>query len=286
MNTDAVSAVTVPRVRRPADPLLAQRIISAVILVPLVIANIWLGGWAFRFLVILCAVLLAYEYGRMLTRAPRYGTRFAAFVGVSIAVGFAVVASHGPAAGFWLPVLSAVTAFAIGARIVGDRVRAFTGVLYIGVPALAVVWLRDLPDQGLLALLSVLVCVWLTDTASYFTGRRFGVARLAPRLSPNKTWAGFWGGLAAGPVALAFIAAVDGHGVLLLAALTGLVLALAGQGGDLFESWLKRGCGTKDSGRLIPGHGGLLDRLDSLMFAAPTMVVLCLVFGGGALPWR
>jgi phosphatidate cytidylyltransferase len=145
------------------------------------------------------------------------------------------------------------------------------GVLYVSLPCLALLWIRDLPG-GLETLLWVLALVWATDTAAYVAGRGIGGPRLAPRISPNKTWAGLAGGvLGAALVGLAAVllrgAPPDAGPVgdaWLLVALSG-ILALVEQAGDLAESAVKRHFGVKDSGNLIPGHGGVLDRVDGLI---------------------
>jgi phosphatidate cytidylyltransferase len=158
------------------------------------------------------------------------------------------------------------------ARLCGRR-RGWLllGVLYVSLPCLALLWIRDLPG-GLETLLWVLVLVWATDTAAYVAGRGIGGPRLAPRISPNKTWAGLAGG-AVGAALVGFAAvllrgAPPDAGPLgdawLLVALSA-ILALVEQAGDLAESAVKRHFGVKDSGNLIPGHGGVLDRVDGLI---------------------
>lgn len=139
----------------------------------------------------------------------------------------------------------------------------------------ALVWLHQLPDNGPRWALFALVLVWLADSGAYFVGVRMGKHKLAPRISPNKSWEGLWGGLAG-----AGLAAIIGYPLLGLSLadlpaflLLTLVAALMSVAGDLFESLLKRHSGHKDSGRVIPGHGGLLDRLDSLLAALPVFMV-------------
>ena len=144
------------------------------------------------------------------------------------------------------------------------------GFVYALLPALALLWIRDrtppdMPsdDRGLSLLVWVFLVTWSTDVGAYFAGRRFGKAKLAPAISPNKTWAGLYGGIvAAAVIGGAWTVVTDlGEPLLLLAPL----FAVAAQGGDLFESWMKRRAGLKDSGNWLPGHGGLLDRLDGLV---------------------
>jgi len=162
------------------------------------------------------------------------------------------------------------------------------GVAYVAIPCASLVWLRDLHFEGVAhggasLVLYVLLTVWATDIGAYFAGRRIGGAKLAPTISPGKTWAGLAGGIIAAaivggfstyfsPFPPSFIAGVD----------MGVVIALLSQLGDLFESWMKRRAGVKDSGTLIPGHGGLLDRIDGLMFTLPLFAWL-VYYSGPAL---
>ena len=140
------------------------------------------------------------------------------------------------------------------------------GFVYALLPALALLWLRDRAPQGLELLYWVFIVTWSTDIGAYFAGRAIGGPKLAPSISPNKTWAGLVGGMiSAGLAGLAWT-----QYVMLPLALIWLapLFAAAAQGGDLFESWLKRRAGAKDSGTLLPGHGGILDRLDGLVVVA------------------
>ncbi len=140
------------------------------------------------------------------------------------------------------------------------------GFAYALLPALALLWLRDRAPQGLELILWVFIVTWTTDIGAYFAGRAIGGPKLAPTISPNKTWAGLIGGMAsAGLAGWAWT-----QFVMLPPALLWLApaFAVAAQGGDLFESWLKRRAGAKDSGSMLPGHGGVLDRLDGLVVVA------------------
>ena len=137
------------------------------------------------------------------------------------------------------------------------------GFVYALLPALALLWIRERDAHGLELLLWVFLVTWATDIGAYFAGRAFGRAKLAPTISPNKTRAGLYGGIAAAMVVAGLWAVLTGLGspLLFLAPL----FAATAQAGDLFESWMKRRAGVKDSGNWLPGHGGLLDRLDGLV---------------------
>lgn len=147
------------------------------------------------------------------------------------------------------------------------------GLFYSAIPCASILWMRGLqttetPDAGLHAVLFLILIVSATDIGAYFTGRLFGKTKLSPVISPNKTWEGLGGGMALAAIAGALASALVPFSVMTCMALS-ILLAVIAQGGDLFESWLKRRAGVKDSGTLIPGHGGLLDRVDGLIFTAP-----------------
>lgn len=162
--------------------------------------------------------------------------------------------------------------------------KAF-GVAYVALPAASLIWLRqqqfpDYPNAGAALVLYVLLVVCATDIGAFFAGRRIGGPKLAPVISPNKTWAGLGGGMVAAAIVGGVCANFTPYPPSWIAAMDmGIVLALISQGGDLFESWLKRRVGAKDSGTLIPGHGGLLDRVDGLVFTLPLFALLLHAWG-------
>jgi phosphatidate cytidylyltransferase len=155
------------------------------------------------------------------------------------------------------------------------------GVLYIGLPSLALVWLRE---QGRETLFWLMCLVWATDIGAYAAGRAIGGPKLLPLISPKKTWAGLAGGVISAAVVGAVTGAFTGVSPSGVAGLSG-GLAIVAQAGDLTESWVKRHFGVKDSSAIIPGHGGVLDRLDGLLATAPVVAVICLAFGGGLPLW-
>ena len=146
------------------------------------------------------------------------------------------------------------------------------GFVYALVPALAVLWIREVPSLGLSLVVWVFVVVWSTDIGAFFAGRAIGGPKLAPSISPNKTIAGLAGGMAS--AGLAGWAWSDFSGLPPVFVWLGAPLAAAAQAGDLFESWLKRRAKAKDSGTWLPGHGGLLDRVDGLVAVAPLTALL------------
>lgn len=229
---------------------------------------LWLGGIAFWLVCAALALGVLREWG-MLMGAAIERRRLLLF---ALSVPLAIM---GPlAAGPDFFALGLIAAAAIFALVVTRNPWLAGGIVYAGLPALALVLIRDQP-RGLLFGLWALGLVWLCDIGAYFAGRFIGGPKLAPAISPNKTWAGLIGGIAAAGLLGAVLHA--GYGLPLRLALATPLLAMVAQGGDLFESWLKRRAGVKDSGNLLPGHGGLLDRLDGLVPVAPLAALLVML---------
>jgi phosphatidate cytidylyltransferase len=272
---------------------LSKRIVSALVLAPIVLLLVHAGPPYFTILVALAAVIMSIEWSRLcadgrpfppiavmvvstvaavfLAGASRPSEAMMALaVGVVLAGGIVFVAEHGIAA-------------ALKARWL-----AF-GVVYVGLPCVALIWIRGDGAAGRMAFFWLLAVVWAMDIGAYAFGRIIGGAKLAPAISPGKTWAGLLGGMAcsaAAGIAVGMLGDLPniltgsiGLGVL---GLTGAMVGALSQAGDLFESWVKRHFGAKDSGSIIPGHGGLLDRVDGLLIAAVAVVIY--QFSGGGLP--
>ena len=264
-----------------------QRAMSAFILAPIAIlavclADTSLGGWLF--LVVMAAViaLLAHEWSVMSARGSALGVALAIAVGL-LAAEFAAYRGHYHVA--WLVLLAAVAGCAIVAKAVGARAAdAAFGAAYLGAPCLALTWVRLGAQDGLAWTILLLAVTWGADIGAFAVGNIVGGPKLWPRFSPNKTWSGFIGALiVAMGVGASVTVAFGSHMRLSLgaAALMGLIGGLATMAGDLLESILKRRFGVKDSGDLIPGHGGLLDRVDGLMFAILTVAVARLIHLAG-----
>ena len=255
-----------------------MRALSAAILAPLAIAAVIAGG---QFLLVLLAVsvaLLAIEWAAMSN--PDTPVRIASALTVAIlAAMFTGYLGHFRMA--WVVGAAAAAAAALIARGASQRpTDAAFGILYIGAPSLALLWLRARdPDVFLPPWTLLLFAVtWSADSLAFIVGSLLKGPKLWPRFSPNKTWSGFAGGLAGGMVAgltLNQFAPTGLSGAAVAA--VALLGALATMGGDLLESMLKRRFGVKDSGDLIPGHGGLLDRVDGLMFAVLVVAAARLV---------
>lgn len=159
-------------------------------------------------------------------------------------------------------------------RLAKTPIGKFAGVFYIFIPALCLIWIRQL---GLPYILMAVLAVWMTDIGAYFSGRQFGGPKVAPKISPNKTWAGLIGGMVASAMVCWALANHYEFAYAGLYPVLGAVLAVIAQAGDFFESWMKRRAGVKDSGTLIPGHGGVLDRIDGLLTAVPCFAFFLLL---------
>ncbi|HEY1752373.1 MAG TPA: phosphatidate cytidylyltransferase [Caulobacteraceae bacterium] len=253
-----------PRARRFDWNNLLLRVVSGLILAPAALAIAWHGGGLFLVLVAVAVSLLSIEWALMAARAApaRLAVVMTGSVLASVFLGYA---------GELVPavvmiVFGAAAASLASQRVLQRRADAAYGVLYIAPPCLAIIWLRETP-QGAGWTVMLLATTWAADICAFAVGNALKGPKLWPRFSPNKTWSGFFGGLVGAAAAAAGVAALLMRLSLVGAGLIGLSAGLATMMGDLWESMLKRRFGVKDSGDLIPGHGGLLDRVDGLMFA-------------------
>lgn len=245
---------------------LGTRTLSALILIPAVIACAWFDGIWFKGFVLLLAGLMAYEWVSIVH--PKNIAQYALHV-ASALCGTLLPDMYGPQIAL-LGILGLALISGLMVRF-GNAVSSkwsYLGICYVGFPALAFTLLRNDPDFGFAAVLWIFLIVWAADILAYFAGRIIGGPKLAPMISPKKTWAGLVGAVAGSTlVSSIFAYAFHLNGVLALAILAGC-LAVVEQAGDLFESSLKRFHGVKDSGALIPGHGGVIDRVDGLIAVA------------------
>ncbi len=263
---------------------LRKRVVSAAILAPTALLCIWWGGAPYEAMLILGAVGLAWEWTAMCgTSALRPPGMFGA-----AAIVLGTVAAAFSQLNLALMIFAAGTALtAVLARQSQHRWRLAAGIPYAGIGAIALLWLRADTAHGLVNLLFLLLLVWASDIGAYMTGRLLGGPKLAPRISPGKTWSGAVGGLIAA-VAAGLLVAYASHNLPqpLRTSAVAALLGIVAQAGDLLESLIKRQFGVKDSGHLIPGHGGLLDRVDALLVAAPVAALLALVGGRGVVLWQ
>jgi phosphatidate cytidylyltransferase len=241
------------------------RVLSAAALAALALAATLYSPWTFLALVVVGAAVVAWEWAR-LTRGRDFDAT-ALLATFSVAILAISVAMDRAGYGFFLVAAAATTIWFSRDRTF-SRPWAIAGLLYAALPAAALMWLRNDEAFGAAAVIYLFAVAWTADTASYAAGRLIGGPKLAPHISPHKTWSGFIAGILA-PSLVGYIAArAMESGSALRLALVSVALAIACQFGDLLESWVKRRFGAKDSSRLIPGHGGLLDRIDGLMMAA------------------
>lgn len=258
----------------PGARNLVARVVAALVLAPVTIAIAWAGGWWWAALVTVAAIGVLVEWLSMVgaMRTPWTavsGSAALAAAGIAVAAGRDGVAATMIAVGLLATVLSS----AAPPAWVGG------GMIYAALALVASVLVRHDADFGLVALIFVLLVVWVTDIGAYFAGRAIGGPKLWPRVSPKKTWAGAVGGLVAS-LAVAGAAAAAGAGRTTALLVLATALSVVSQLGDLFESAVKRNFGVKDSSHIIPGHGGLLDRLDGFVAAIVVAAVIGLVRGG------
>jgi phosphatidate cytidylyltransferase len=253
---------------------LLMRVAVAAVLIPLAVAIAYAGGWLWATLVTLAAIGLYLEW---LVIAGFAGAKRVSVPGVAtLAIAGVCLAAHRFDAAM---VVLAVGLVIVAAIAPERRIWAAAGFLYAAAAEIASVLLRLDPVKGFAALMFVLLIVWVTDSGGYFAGRGIGGPKLWPSVSPKKTWAGAAGGFAASLlVACVFVVFDQGRiGPLLVVS---AVLSVVSQLGDLFESAVKRRFGVKDSGHIIPGHGGLMDRLDGFIAAVVVAALLGLLRGG------
>lgn len=265
---------------------LTKRILSAIVLAPVVLAAIYFGPPYSDILILVAGVLMAWEWA-VITGSKSLDLLMATqTLTVLGALGCATFGYHQIA--LIVLLVGAIATYFSAHLLKGDdgpaRAKWCTfGVLYLGLACLSFQWVRV---NSLNLILVLLVAVWVTDIGAYFVGRSLGGPKLAPRISPKKTWSGFLGGVTLAALAVAsmpFIldfGATEDHKKALIFLVSGGVLAAVSQCGDLLESHLKRRHGVKDSSRLIPGHGGILDRADGLMAAALVLGAYLLVESG------
>lgn len=293
---DNANAASADSQRNPSA--LVQRVLSAVVLLPLVVVCVWWGFWPFTALVVAAAVVGLGELYAAFNHRGRQANYALGIVLLALVLGAMIVRA---VAGIDLlaPALALMVMISLAAcasrhaqhGAVAEWALTFGGALYIGELLGFLVLLRALETPlrgGLLALLQpqpgaawialVLMATWGQDVFAYFVGKRWGRHRMAPSLSPRKTWEGAAGGML-GALAGALLAlALFGLPLSLwMTVLIGVVAGIVGPVGDLSESFIKRQAGLKDAGSLIPGHGGILDRIDSVLFSAPAIYIVLMV---------
>lgn len=222
---------------------LRLRIISAIILIPIVLDFVYFGGLLFVSMMVAASIVMSFEWKNITNSGG-------------------IITSSKQA----------------------KRWEVY-GIIYIFIPIVSLLWLRYLDKEnygasGMIIIFWLFFLVWAVDTGAYFAGKKIGGPKLAPKISPKKTWAGLFGGiLSAALIAVIFSVALNLPNMFTFITIN-VVFAVIAQAGDLFESYIKRKFGVKDSGHMIPGHGGLLDRVDGLIAVAPFAAILLLITGG------
>jgi phosphatidate cytidylyltransferase len=266
---------------------LGPRIASGLVLAVAAVLLTWTGVGSFALLAAGIGLIVAWEWGRIVRKAGMdaiFIVHAAAVVGAS-----ALTLAGMPALGILMLLVGALTVVFLGFGRFG-RMSAL-GVLYAGLPAVILIWIRGSEPYGFAAVMFLMATVWAADTSAYFAGRNLGGPKLIPLVSPNKTWSGFLGGLAVSVLlAVGFAAAIAGASTSRLV-LAAIFFAIVAQAGDLMESALKRWHGVKDASSLIPGHGGFMDRVDGLIFVAFAAGLIAAATnihnpGAGLLMWR
>jgi phosphatidate cytidylyltransferase len=260
---------------------LALRVGSALVLVPLAIATAYVGDWPFAVLWGAAAMGVLWEWTALVAGSDWRSVLMAG--AASLALALALAASE--------LLLAAIIVLAIGVLAVASlapaerRMWIAGAIPYAGALGLAPIVLRSDEQDGFLAVIFLFAVVWTTDIVAYFAGRAAGGPKLMPLVSPNKTWSGALAGTVAAVMVAVIFAETAGLAAFALAMLA-VILSVFAQAGDLFESFLKRRFGAKDSSHLIPGHGGLMDRLDGFVAAGVVAALIGLARGGFEAPGR
>jgi phosphatidate cytidylyltransferase len=254
---------------------LKLRIISAIVLAAVVLTATWMGGLAFNVISAIITLLVYYEWSTM-TRLPEQYFKANAFCWLIVAlIAGNLVFGDGE---LLLPLLCGGTITAILIVLIGRGSWWLPGgIFYAGLSGISLSAIRGDNQAGFVAMLFIFAVVWGTDILAYFVGRAIGGPKLAPRISPGKTWSGAIGGTVAGVAASGILSLGVFSRLSLWTMAVAFLLSVASQIGDLFESFIKRRFGVKDSSHLIPGHGGVMDRVDGLVFACFAAFLLTLV---------
>lgn len=261
---------------------LALRVLSAVVLAPLALFTAYLGGWPFALFWGAAALAILWEWITLVV-GPAYRLMFSSCGAALVIAGFVAWLGR-PVAALLMVGLGALAAavFAPPER----RLWVSIGVGYGGAMLLAPMFLRADSAYGFVVIVLLFAIVWTTDVLGYFAGRAFGGPKLLPAVSPKKTWSGAIAGAAGAMIIALLVVGLFGSFNSLAIIIIALVLSVLAQVGDLFESWVKRQFGAKDSSRLIPGHGGVMDRLDGFWAAAFAACLIGLLRGGFDGPGR
>lgn len=255
-------------------------------MMPVAVGVVWLGSWYYAGFAAVVGGLMYWEW-QGFCESPARGATVSRIAGIAGCVAGPLLVPMLDAAGViaaWVALLGILVVLVVAGR------RPHSAFLGAGMAAILasvmlMVWIREIPTDGRVTMLWVLLLVTATDTGAYFAGRSIGGPKLAPRVSPKKTWAGLIGGMAAAALVGAGVTVAWGGEGVITVALVSAALAVVAQIGDLSVSKAKRSFGVKDSSNLIPGHGGVLDRLDGYLTVAPAVALISWLGGGSPLSW-
>ena len=262
---------------------LRLRILSAAVLAPLAVVAVWVGGSLLAALTLSGAAIMGWEWGRLTDRG-RFGPP-GALVAATEVIGVGVAALGRPGVALGVLAAGAVARLTWPGGESGGKLWAGIGTLWIGATSVSFLWIGAADAAGRATLLWLFALVWATDSAAYLVGSWAGGPRLAPRWSPKKTWAGAVAGVAAAGLVGAMTSKILGFSMLSPLFWLSMGLSVVAQAGDLAESAAKRRFGVKDASGLIPGHGGLLDRLDGMLAALAATAILTLARGASPVVW-
>jgi phosphatidate cytidylyltransferase len=258
---------------------LALRLWSSAVLIPIAALGAWWGGWPAYCLAAAVAALVHAEWTVVIGRT---GSLLPASAEAAAGLVFVVLATLTAGLAGAMPGVMVALAGVLGVALLSRSAWSAAGALYAGLFGVSLAAIRSDPEFGLEAIVVLLVLVWATDSCAYFAGRKFGGAKLWPRISPNKTWSGSIGGLLGGVLAAAIVAALVGVSVGAGLVIVLALLSASSQLGDLFESAVKRRFKRKDASSIIPGHGGMMDRVDGLLFAGVAALFIGWLHAGAA----
>ena len=264
------------------------RLLSALCFGPLVLAVFYIGPPLSDLGLALAGGLMMWEWLRLTGAVTGWRSQWSWLTLLPALVVLCAV-GHLPVWALLAVPLGLIAAFSLqtpaGGPTAFPRLWLLAGLAYVSIPLLALQWIRNQTESGMVLVFLLFACVWVSDSAAYFVGKTVGGPKLFPRTSPKKTWSGGIAGVLAGAVAWLIGMMLYAEGSVIVFALIGVLLSLVCVCGDYVESALKRRFGVKDSGRLIPGHGGILDRVDGLMFAAVVLAIISLLWGS-PLSWQ
>ena len=261
--------------------MLKTRILSACVFVPVILAAVFFGSWVFTALVLAIVVIGGYEYGKMVEVNDCHFLPWLYYPSGVILVVLAQLFPENPGillAALFLSFAAYMVFFILGKYPLKEIAVNFVAVVYLPVTMCTAVLLRSSIEDGMWFLYLLLIIQWFTDSGAYLLGSAFGRHKLMPKVSPKKSVEGAVGGIIVAVIGAVLLNAFTGLlpvGLMIAAA---IIVSIGGQIGDLCESAVKRWAGVKDSGKLIPGHGGILDRFDSMLFASPLLYFIVSVY--------